>query len=304
MMDSSSEPFGRAEQKKRGMFHRPAKDAASEQLAYAKRLQDEKSLRAARSAYNDLVHHWHHAPEAPQAQLQVARILYEQGKYEKSFKAFQYLIDHFSGRLQYNEILEYQLKIANQVMGDRWGDILFLPGFEAPERALPLLNKLVMNAPNWDKTAAVRLTIGMIHEELKDYESAVSAYEAVEQYPAEEDVSENAAFRKATCLYTLSEKSPRDEKRCRTALSALASFLARHKTSERQAEIEGYLESLQLRLATMYYDRALFYDTISKRPESALIAYRDFLKKFPASDRAQYVFARMDALERQVKESK
>ncbi len=303
-MATTPNQLERAEQKQRSIFHRPEMDTAPEQLAYAQKLKAKNKLRAARSAYNDLVHHWHHCPEAPQAQFEVGRILYEQGKYEKAFQAFQYLIDFFSGQFQYNEVLEFQLKIANQVMNDRWGDVLFLPGFEAPERALPLLNKLVNNAPNWDKTPAVRLTIGMIHEDLKHYEDAVVAYEAVELHHGEVDIAENAAFRKAICLYTLSEKSPRDEKRCRAALSALATFLAQHKQSEKQAEAADYLENLQLRLATMYYDRALFYDIMAKRPKAALIAYRDFLKKFPASDRAQEVFTRMEVLERQVKESK
>jgi len=294
--------IARADKKRPGMFHRPEKASAAEQLGYAATLETRQRLRAARSAYDDLVHEWHDSREAPQAQFAVARLRFAQGKYEKAFNAFQYLIDYYSGQFKYNEVLDYQLRTANQIMNDRWGDVLFLPGFEAPERALPLLSKLAENAPNWDKAAGVRLTIGMIHEELKDYEMAVSAYDAVEQYHPGSDEAERAGFRKARCLYVLSEKMPRDEKSCRTALSALASFMARYKQSERQSEAQGYIDTLKLRLEKMYYERAQFYDRMEKRPEAALIAYRDFMQKFPSSDRAPTVYTRIEALELKAKE--
>jgi len=300
--DPGPKTFVHAEKKSRSIFHRPAEDTPAEQLATAIAREKAGRLRSARGAYNDLVHHWHDSREATEAQFALARILFEQRKYEKSFEAFQYLIDHYAGRFKYNDALDYQHRIANQIMNDRWGDVLFLPGFEAPERALPLLNQIVANAPNWSKAPGVRLTVGMIHEDLKDYEEAVGAYDAVEQHHAKSPEAETAAFRKAHCLYVLSEKTPRDEKRCRAALSALASFLARHKQSPDRDEAETYLAELKTRLSEMYYGRALFYDEIARRPTAALIAYRDFLKKFPASERAQVVYARIEELQQEVEE--
>ncbi len=282
--------------KRPSIFRRPQKDTPEEQFAFASQLDEKGRARATRGAYNALVHRWHNSTEAPQAQLRIAHILYDQGKYNKAFKAFQYLVEHYAGRFKYNDVLDHQLRIANHVIGDRWGDVLFLPGFEAPERALPLLEKIVVNAPNWEKTGGVRLSIGLIYEDLKDLEGAVNAYEKVEQYHPKTPQAENAAFRRGHCLYLLSEKAPRDERRCRTALSALASFLARYSQSEQKPEAEELLSALKLRLANMYYERARFYDDIANRPESALIAYRDFLKRFPSSEKAQDAYARIEAL--------
>ncbi len=300
--DPGPKTFVHAEKKHRSLFHRPTKDTPAEQLATAIEREKAGRLRSAKDAYDDLVHHWHDSREAPEAQFALARILFEQGKYEKSFKAFQYLIDHYAGRFKYNNALDYQHRIANQIMSDRWGDVLFMPGFEAPERALPLLDQIIANGPNWNKAPGVRLTVGMIHEDLKDYEDAVVAYDAVEQHHAGSSEAQTAAFRKAHCLYVLSEKTPRDEKRCRAALSALASFLARYKQSADRDDAETYLAELKTRLSEMYYERALFYDEIARRPTAALIAYRDFLKKFPASERAQDVYARIEELQQEVEE--
>ncbi len=300
---SATEKSDRIQRKRPGFFHRPKEDSAPEQFAYAADLEKRGRLRSAKSAYNDLVHRWHDSAEGPKAQLRIAHILYDQGKYNKAFKEFQYLVEYYSGRFKYNEVLDRQLRIANQIMGDRWGDILFLPGFEAPERALPLLEAIVANAPNWEKTAGVRLSIGLIYEEIGDLDEAIGAYADVEQHHAGTAEAENAAFRRCHCLYILSKKAPRDEKRCRDALSALASFLARYKQSEKQEEAEELLNILNKRLANMYFERARFYDEIAKRPESALIAYRDFLKRFPSSDKAQIAYARTEALKQDSKTS-
>ncbi len=303
--DISESAQSKSDKKNRGwFFHHPEKDSVQEQLIYAEDLEKRGKLRAAKSAYNDLVHQWHDTVEAVKSQDRIARILYEQGKYKKSFEEFQYLVDHYAGQFKYKEVIELQIKIANYVMGDRWGDILFMPGFKAPERAMPLFEQIILNAPNLKVTPTVRLKIGGLYEEMKQYENAILVYEAVQQFHALSDEAETALFRKAHCLYILSKKAPRDEKRCRLALSALSSFLARYKMSSNRDEAEEYLEIMNLQLSEMYYNRALFYDEVKKRPESSLIAYRDFLKKFPGSERAQMVYARVVELEKQIEKPK
>jgi len=146
------------------------------------------------------------------------------------------------------------------------------------------------------KAPGVRLKMGLTYEEIKQYENAVASYDAVQQYHPFSDEAETALFRKSLCLYILAKKAPRDEKRCRAALSALASFLSRYKMSPNKNKAEEYLEELNLQLSELYYAHAQFYEK-KKRPQSALIAYRDFLKKFPASDRSDEVYARVQQLE-------
>jgi len=284
------------------VFHHPDKESAEEQLALSQEQEHGGKLRSAKNSYNALIHEWHDTEEAVKAQSRLAHILFQQGKYKKAFKEFQYLVDHYVGQFRYNEVIDYQIKIANHVMGERWGDVLFMPGFKAPERALPLFEQIIINAPNLTVTPAVRLKIAGLYEEMKNYENAIVVYDAVQQYHGLSVEAETALFRKAYCLYVLAKKAPRDEKRCRLALSAFASFLSRYKMSPHRTDSEEYLEDLNIRLSNMYYNRALFYDEVRKRPESALIAYRDFLKKFPGSESAQMVYARIVELEKQVKE--
>ncbi len=294
---------GAMERKAPSWFHRVSRDTPAAQLAYAHGLLSKGELRRAGRAYNALVYRWHNSPEAVHAQLSYAKVLFDLRKYTKSFDEFQYLVEQFAGRFAHDEAIRHQYQIANHVMNVRHGKLLLFEGFSDPEQALPLFEKLVVNAPNWPEAAKVRLTIGIIHEEAKDYEEAVVAYETVEQFHPRSPEAEDAAFRKAHCRYILSRKARRDERSCREALSALATFKARYPLSERIAEVEAFHKELQERLAQLYYERATFYDRIAKRPESALIAYRDFVKKFPASSLADHADQRIRELERRAEAS-
>jgi len=88
--DPGPKTFVHPEKKSRSLFHRPNEDTPAEQFAFAVEREKAGRLRSAKDAYDDLVHHWHDSQEAPEAQFALARILFEQGKYEKAFKAFQY----------------------------------------------------------------------------------------------------------------------------------------------------------------------------------------------------------------------
>ncbi len=299
--DEFTRPEGpeRLTRKSGSVFRRPARDTPGEQLGYARELEAVGRWRRASNQYDALVHRWHHAEEAPTAQLAYARLLYERRRYERAFKEFQYMVQFFPGLFDYGSVLDYQLRIANQAMGRRRATFGVFPGFESPERALPMLETIIANAPNGNETPSIRLTIGMIHEGTKDLDDAVKAYEAVIYHHPGSDAAKTATFRKAVCLADLSDKSPRDEQRCREAFSALVSFLGAYPQSEEREEAFRRMDTLKLRLQDVYYQRARYYDEIEKRPAAALISYREFLKQFPASPLAERVTQRIEALDAQ-----
>jgi len=282
-------------------WRRPAQQTPAEQLAYAQAQEAEGHGKKAERHYNVLVHRWHQSEEAPVAQFAYARLLYERGRYERAFREFQYMVQFFSGHFDYNIVLDYQFRIGNHILGKRWATFGVFRGFESPERALPLLEAIVDNAPNWEKTPAIRLTIAMVYENDGEHDSAIKAYEAVIQAHPGRTEAQTAAYRQATCLADLSDKSQRDERSCRDALSALASFQAAYPQSEHRADVQARLDSLKVRLEEMHYQRALYYDKIEKRPSAALVSYREFLKRFPASDRAPAILERIAELEQHEK---
>ncbi|MDI6775040.1 MAG: outer membrane protein assembly factor BamD [Verrucomicrobiota bacterium] len=281
-----------------GWFSRqPAMANPVEQLAYARQLERDGRVGAAEDECLALARKWPDAAQAPDAQFAYARLLESRRKYAKAFEEYQYLIEHYAGRFPYGEALDRQFRIARVIMDERsmtfWG---LFPGVRSPEAALPLLEKIVENAPRWERTPEAWLHIGMIREELGDHADAIRAYEQIQLRHSKSPYAPSAAFRRACCLGRESDANPRDEYRCRHALSALAAFLADYPENENTAESRRRLNDLRARLDGQYYSRAVFYDQIARRPEAAVIAYTDFLKKFPRSRHAEQARARIEAL--------
>lgn len=280
-------------------FRRPAMETAAEQLAYAQTLEADGRLRAARRAYNALVHSWHDTREAAKAQMAYSRLLKDAGRHNRAFDQFQYMIEHYPGEYGFVETLENQLALAEKVMNRRYMSWLFLPGYNAPERALPMLDAVSGNAPRWERTDEVYFLIGQIHEKRRRYSDAVAAYDVVQRRFPRGPFALEASFRRVYNLRRLALKYPRDEQLVRNALSASTGFLAGPwRNSEYRATVQGYLEDLKEMLAGMHYERAIYYDRIARRPDSALLAYRDYISRFPDGGDAAKVRQRIEQLEK------
>jgi len=266
--DEKDEPA----RKRPSFFHRPAKKSTHEQLAYAGNLEKAGKLRKAARQYRALVHRWHNAPEALVAQLAFAELLEARRKYVAAFNEYQYVIDNFSGGYSYEDILGRQFRIANHVMTARQGGFLFFPGVRSPERAMPLFQALVANAPEWKKTPEALFSLGVIYEKTKDYDSSVATFRGIQLRHPGSPLAARASFRRVYGLYMSARTNPRDERASRTALSALSAFLRDHPGSEHRGDVKEYLEELKESLARIYYERAVFYDRQRRRSRAALTA--------------------------------
>jgi len=291
--DSAPPPAEEPGRRHPSIFHRPARDTPAAQLKYASDLETKGRERKAMRQYRALVHSWHSAPEAHVAQESYARLLEERRSYEKAIEEYQYLITFFPGQFAYSEVVARQFAIAHHVMTDaerRFG--------RSTKRALPMLEVVVKNAPNGSRAAECAFYIGWIHESHKEYNEAVDAYEQVlYRYPASE-FAPASSFRRSFCLYTLARRQKRDESILKDAIAALSEFLRDYSGDANEEKAEKYRDELKEVLADSYYERAVFYDRRAKRPDSAIIVYRDFLRNFPSSERAVRVSARIEELQK------
>ncbi len=288
------------DRKEPGFFRRPAKDDAEEQMKHADELKARGSLRKAAKAYKAIVHTWHESSLAVSAQMNYAEILLKRGKHRRSFDEFQYMVEHFAGQFDYNAVLDYQFRIANQLMTMKRGKFFIFPGFTSPERALPLLEQIIENAPDWDNTPQAQFNIGLIHEQAEDYEEAVISYEVVRSRYSDSDYAAGAAFRRAHCLNEMSKLLPRDERQCRLALMAVSGFLRNFTGDPNEETAMKYAEQLKSRLADLSYDIAVYYDKTARKPKAAVIAYSDFVRHFPSSIKAVEADRRRAELEREI----
>ena len=299
------EPIGtdsRPDKKEPSLFRRPEKASPAEQLRYARSLDAADKHKPARRQYRALVHQWHDSPQAVQAQQRYAELLLADSEHEKAFEEFQYLVEYFAGEFPLETILEEQFRIANYVRTQRRGRFLFLPGPVSPKRSLPLYEQIVRNGPNWVRAPEAQFYVGVIYEGDKDYELAIAAYETLAlRYSLSEFVA-SARYRSGYCLYEISRRNPRDETRCYKALTALLRFEHDYPQDPNAPDAAAYADDLKERLSRFYFDKADFYDRIANRPRSAIIAYNDFVRNFPTSEKRDWVDQRIATLELQLNE--
>jgi outer membrane protein assembly factor BamD (BamD/ComL family) len=281
----------------RGWLLRPAKDDPTAQLAHAEALLQDGSERAADRQFRALVRTWPTTPEAATAQYHHAAYLQRRGKREKAFEAYQFLVDNYPGRFPYETVLERQFAIAMEIKDHRRGAWFGLPGFSSPERALPMLEDIVRNGPRWERAPEAHFLMGSIREQNKEYDLAVVSYlETMLRYPRSPYAME-AAFARARCLVTMSERTPYDKDRAEEAWYALSVFITSYPDSEYVEEIRALYVQISDRRAERAFEVAQYYDKTADNPDAALTAYRNFLSTYPSSKWTESAQRRITTLE-------
>ena len=281
------------------LFTRPRKKTAPEQWEYVQTLDRDGKLRAATRQALALRLFWPHAPEAPAAQLLYARLLDRRGDLQGAFDAYQHLFAHYPGRFEFNEVLRRQMEIANAVMERRKGKFLFIPGFSAPERAIPLFANVVSNAPEWSGTAEAYYRIGTAHQRTFEYGQAIDAYfTALNRFPSSE-FAEPSAAAQVQCHVEMSLDAPQDSRAIEIAIAACDIFIQRFPNSSQRGEIDAARAALSSRQAQNAFSRAAYYDRIVRQPDAALMEYRTFLALYPNAEQAPLARQRVDKIVKQ-----
>jgi TolA-binding protein len=277
-------------------FIRPAKTNPHDQLLHADELRAAGWLRSAAKQYRLLTVFWPQAPEAPTAQLALARVLDARQQWQDAFEEYSYLIEHYPGSFAYNEILQRQFEIAETVMTARKGKFLFFPGFESPDRAIPLFEKILEHGPEWAKAPECQFLIGRAYEFGYEHELAVAAYLTVlVRYP-DAPFAEQAAYHRAMCLERLASAEPNNESVLDEAWTAMHQFVSRYPKSEHLEQALKLRDDLLRRRAQLAFARARYYDTIARQPKAALMEYQDFVRNFPHSDSTPQAQTRIEHL--------
>ncbi len=278
------------------IFGRTAKPTPAEQWAYAEQLEEAGRTKVAAKQYLRLVARWPQAPEAGPAQYRYARWVDGRGKRLRAFDEYQRLFDRFTGQFPYDEVLGRQFQIAHELMQKKKGRFFFIPGFAAPERAIPLFEKIIANGPGGEKAPEAQFLIGRAHELGKEYGEAIAAYLTAQNRYPDSTLAEEAGFNAAMCYYRLARENPTDEQLQENAWAALSVFLSRYPASDKRPQAESRRNELYDHRARLAYHRAYFYDRIARRPEAALICYRAFLRQFASSEQAAEAIDRVQVL--------
>ncbi len=278
------------------LFLRPRKKAPEAQWAYVQDLDRAGKTRAAARQALALRIYWPHSPEAPQAQMLYARLLERRNHPQEAFDAYQHLLEHYAGHFEFNEVVDRQMQIAKTLMERKKGKFLFLPGFAAPERAIPLFDKIVASAPEGRHAAEAYYLTGVANQRIYEYDKAIDAFfTALNRFP-DGEFAEKSAYAQAQCHIDISNDAPNDNRALDTARAACVLFLQRYPESTRRAAIEADLARIHDRQSRNAFALAQYYDRILRKPGAALIEYQSFVSLFPDDAQAPAARARIEQL--------
>ena len=268
-------------------FSRPAHDTPGKQFDYARKLLSNGEVRKAKRAFRNLTVTWPGSGEAPLAQYAYARILDERGDYIEAFNAYQVLMDSFSGRFpNYDQVLQRQFDIAKWEVTRKRSRLIF-GGFTAPERAIPLFESVIENAPNSPLAPESQYLIGEAYEGTFEYHLAVVSYSTtLHRYPFS-PFAEKASFARARALNAYSEAYPNNPQAVEEAWAAVMAHIRSYPGSVTTEQARSVRDKLLARRANTAYEVALYYDTIANRPKVALESYREFVQFYPAAPQAE-----------------
>lgn len=300
----ASKPFVDEASEPRGIrFLRPSESNPADQLEHADDLREAGRLRRAHRQYRALIRYWPNTPEAAQAHLARARLLEQRGRWTRSFEQYEQLLESYAGEFDHQEVLEQLFDMAMTLRDHRRAQFLFFPGFHAPERALPLLERIVQYGPRWSRAPEAQLEIGRIQMQLNRPEEAVLSFERVQtRYPGSPQAKQ-AAIEKAYAQYDLFQKYPNDLDGAETAFLSLALFVQEHPESEHAERARERMQEIRRHRAEKEYQKARYYDRIAREPQAALVVYEQFLRQFSDSDRADRVRDRIEVLRAKLEQS-
>lgn len=276
--------------------HKPATEQAH--WDYARSLLDKGKTRAGRKQLEIFIKRWPASQDAPRAQKAIGDLYKLQGRNKKAFDAYEKLIQkYYTDVRHYGVILESQLAIA-EAEKERIRMPWLFGGYTAPERAVPYLESIIRNAPQWERTPDLQYRIGEAYQNDKDYESAIAAYTTVEYRYPDSAVAEKSAFAKVESLRELVRSTPYSLEIRERAGLAVRLFKLSYPDSEYLAEVEAFGLALLNATARSTYETAEFYERVPQPAQSdaARIYYKKVIEQYGGTEYAALAADRLRVL--------
>jgi outer membrane protein assembly factor BamD (BamD/ComL family) len=277
------------------LFGGPSRQGPEHQWERIQEAMEAGRLRRAIRRANQLVRAWPDHELAPAAQRLVGDLYRERGNIEAAFNAYQALIDAYAGLFDYQEILDIQLELAEELQ-HRVIRALFT-SYTQPQEAIPLYQQIIINAPHAEITPELMFRIGDIHLQRRKFREAIDAFNQVEDRFPDSEFAMKAALNRARAFERLARRFPTDASTTISALHAFAHFLDNYPDAEAVDEARERMEYFYDLAARNQYELAVFYETRMSKPEAARVTLQTLLQEFSESEWAVKAATRLETLQ-------
>ena len=278
------------------------RERAKDQLEAAQQAFDKKQYGTALRAAQRVVKKWPLSDFAAPAQFLIGRSYEARRMDERSFKAYQKLVEKYPKFDKFPETLQHQYDIANRFLAGQWFKLWgFIPFFPSMDKTVEMYEKIVKGAPYTPIGQESQMKIGAAREKQKDYPKAAKAYEqAMYRYFDQPKVASEALFKAGLAYNKQAKQSEYDQSAAGKAISAFTDFKILYKDDPRGEDANRRIVELKTEQARGSYLVARFYERRHKW-QGASIYYTDVVHKDPNSKLAVQAKQRIVALAPRVK---
>lgn len=275
----------------------------------ATRAEQKGSLGSALRKYKRIYTKYPASDFAAQSLYNTGIIHYNRKNWKKSFSAFQTILIYHPDFPQFNQLIEYQFRIAlAQADGDgiRW---LFVIPYRALNRATGYFEVIINNAPYSDFAPLALMNVALIHQHKGQTAQAIDALDRlINNYPSSL-LADDAYLSLAETFSTLVQGPHYDQGATREAISYFEDFLILFSQNEEIAKAEQGLAEMEdvyarskLVIGEYYFKyrgwyqaaEIFFNEAITIAPESdAAATAREFIARIEAA-RAERAAAQED----------
>lgn len=294
---AGAEAFEESFEDQRGfrLFGGPSRQGPEHQWERIEEAKEAGRTRRAIRRARQLVLAWPDHELAPRAQRLIGDLYRKRGNPEAAFDALQDLINAYAGLFDYQEVLDLQLELAEEVE-HRVTRALFTR-YTQPQDAIPLYRQLIINAPHADITPELMFRIGDIQLNRRRFRDAVEEFNLLEERFPDSEFAMKGSWHRARAFDRLARRYPTDASVVLSAWQAYLSFLNTHPGSEYADEAEERMTHYYNLAAERQYQLAVFYEERMSKPEAARVTLESLLQEFSESDWAVRAADRLEILQ-------
>lgn len=273
----------------------PSAANSRDQLEVGKKLEQAENWKQAKTAYLALVRKWPFSFNSGEAQYRIGWCSEQQGDFSRAFKDYQKCIEKYPSSEYFEKALERQYQIANLFLVGEPQRVWKVPLPPSWEQTAKMYDQIIKNAPYGRYAAESQFKIGLCHEKTSKWSEAITAYNAVLDRYAGHDIADDALYQIGYVWFQAAERPDYDQGAADKAIQAFTEFMARYPNSDKVAQAKENLAIVHGRLTQGSFNIAKFYET-QKKPDAAVIYYREVIQKAPDSEMAKIAMKRIEEL--------
>jgi outer membrane protein assembly factor BamD len=276
---------------------------AKDQLDVAEQAFTNRDYTITLQASHRVLRVWPLSDYAPRAEYLIGRCFEVRGRDEAAFNAYQNIIKKYPRSDNYEEVLWRQYEIANRFLGGEWFRLWnLIPLYPSMDETAKMFDKIVNNGPYSDVAPHAQLRIGAAHEEGKNYEDAVKAYEtAADRYHNEPEIAADALYREGFAYQKQAATAEYDQSTAAKSIAAYTDFITLYPGDQRVGAAQKAIVTLKMVQVRGSFTIAEFYEksktlSVEQKRNGAIVYYNEVLQLDPNSPYAAQARQRIEVL--------